>query len=105
MEAALSAALQPFDGARTAIWEAAQSALVEGGLVPGEVYQVYTSYTSALLDRTDAIAQDLGGWLLERHTGVRGGAERHDVLFLMTAPRCASAFPRGEMLRTVRRWA
>ena len=105
MDAAISAALQPFDGARSAVWEAAQSALAEAGLVPAEVYQAYTSYTSGLLDGTDALVQDLGGWLLERHTGVRGGAERHDVLHLLWSPRCASAFPRGELLRTVRRWA
>ncbi|MCA1828292.1 MAG: hypothetical protein LC689_15320, partial [Myxococcales bacterium] len=58
-----------------------------------------------LLDRTDSLAQDLGGWLLERHTGVRRGAERHDLLHLLWSPRCSSAFPRGELLRTVRRWA
>src|SRR5947199_201292 len=50
---------------------------------------------------TDSIARDLGGWLLERTTGARpfpGGAARHDVLHLVYAPRCASAFPRGELL-------
>ncbi len=58
-----------------------------------------------LLEGTDALAADLGGWLLERHTGAkRGSAERHDILHLLHAPHCASAFPAGEMMRTVRRW-
>ncbi|HYV65912.1 MAG TPA: hypothetical protein VE964_06695 [Myxococcales bacterium] len=56
-----------------------------------------------LLD-TDPLARDLGGWLLERHSGARE-AERHDLLAFLYAPRFASAFPRGEQLRAVRRWA
>jgi hypothetical protein len=62
----------------------------------------------AFLRDTDSIARDLGGWLLERSSGARpfpGGATRQDVLHLVHAPRCASAFPRGELLRTCRRWA
>src|SRR5205807_1445326 len=54
------------------------------------------------------LARDLGGWLLERETGARpspGGAERHDLLRFIRSPRCAGAFPAGELLRTVRRWA
>jgi hypothetical protein len=61
-----------------------------------------------LLQGTDAIASDLLAWLLERHTGARrapGDAERHDLLHLLEAPRCSPAFPRGELLRTCRRWA
>ena len=61
-----------------------------------------------LLQATDPIALDLLAWLLERHTGARrapGDAERHDLLHLIEAPRCAPAFPRGELLRTCRRWA
>ena len=61
-----------------------------------------------LLLATDPIALDLLAWLLERHTGARrapGDAERHDLLHLLEAPRCAPAFPRGELLRTCRRWA
>ena len=61
-----------------------------------------------LLSGSDAIARDLLAWLLERHTGARrypGDAGRHDLLHLLHAPRCAPAFPRGELLRTCRRWA
>lgn len=101
MEVALATALQRFDGARSSVWEAAQSAQQEAGMAPGQV----DASNAALLDRTDPLAQDLGGWLLERHTGIKRGAERHDILHLLWSPRCASAFPRGEMLRTVRRWA
>ena len=57
---------------------------------------------------TDALARDLGGWMLEHHTGARaapGGAERHDLLHFLHSPSFAAAFPRGELLRTVRRWA
>lgn len=103
LEHALAHAMQPADGARSAAWEAAQTALAEAGIsAPAE------AGASELLDRTDALAKDLGGWLLERHTGAKrypGGAERHDVLHLLWSPRCASAFPRGELMRTVRRWA
>jgi hypothetical protein len=67
-----------------------------------------SSSAESLLRATDTLAQDLGAWLLERHTGARphpGGAERHDLLHLVHAPPCAGAFPRGEILRTCRRWA
>jgi len=98
MEAALSTALQPADGARSAAWEAAQ----EAGARPRPET---AGLAEKILAGTDALAQDLGGWLLERHAGARkGSAERHDVLHLLHAPRCASAFPRGELERTVRRW-
>ena len=106
LEAALAEALGEADGIRSAAWEAAQAALSEGGgpaSAPDD-----SALATQLLDRTDALAHDLGGWLLERHTGAEpfpGGAERHDLLHLLWAPRCASAFPRGEVLRTVRRWA
>jgi hypothetical protein len=63
------------------------------------------AWAEKLLDGTDAIAEDLGRWLLERETGAKPGtAARHDVLHLLHAPRCAGAFPAGEMQRTVRRW-
>jgi hypothetical protein len=67
-----------------------------------------SSACEQFLRDTDALARDLGGWLLERHTGARaapGGAERHDLLHFLHAPRFAGAFPRGELVRTVRRWA
>ena len=67
-----------------------------------------TSACERFLRETDALARDLGGWLIERHTGARaapGGAERHDLLHFQYAPRFAAAFPRGELVRTVRRWA
>jgi len=67
-----------------------------------------TAACEKFLRDTDPLARDLGAWLLERHTGARaapGGAERHDLLHFLHAPRFAGAFPRGELLRTVRRWA
>ena len=106
LEAALAEALGSADGARSAAWEAAQAALSEAGVATSAPED--GALAGQLLDRTDALARDLGGWLLERHTGAEpfpGGAERHDLLHLLWAPRCASAFPRGEILRTVRRWA
>ncbi len=127
LEAALAAAVRESDGARTGAWEAGASALSE--LELGEPIDAAAALhargwashegTSAgaaeiesacerLLVRTEAIAGDLGAWLLERHTGARpfpGDAERHDVMHLIRAPRCSPAFPRGEMLRTCRRWA
>ena len=127
LEAALAEASSQPAGPRSAAWDAAQSAL--GELALGEpasaaarlqlrgwaqlsdgqrAPDVVRAACESLLSATDAVALDLGGWLLERHSGVRrypGGAERHDTLSLMTAPHCASAFPRGEQLRTCRRWA
>jgi hypothetical protein len=105
MERALAAALQPADRERGAAWEAAQAALGEAGVSSdGSAAELAESF----LRETEGTARDLGGWLLERHTGAKpypSGAERHDVLHLLHAPRCAGAFPRGEMVRTVRRWA
>src|SRR5437588_156341 len=81
---------------RCAVFEAAQ----EAGAKPEAA-----NFCDQLLAGTDAVAVDLGAWLVERHTGAKKGqAERHDILHLQHAPRCASAFPRGEMERTVRRW-
>jgi hypothetical protein len=52
------------------------------------------------------VARDLGGWILQRYTEASTrDASLHDVQRLVFAPRFASAFPRGEMLRTCRRWA
>ena len=115
LEAALAEAMGAADGTRSAAWEAAQAAQAEAGLEgeqrshssSAEVNSVHL-LAENFLERTDALARDLGGWLLERHTGAEpfpGGAERHDLLHLLWAPRCASAFPRGELMRTVRRWA
>jgi hypothetical protein len=102
MELALAAALQPADATRSGVWEVAQEARAAAGL---SVPDGAAEWAHKLLDGTDAVAEDLGGWLLERHTGAkRGTAARHDVLHLLHAPRCASAFPAGEMQRTVRRW-
>ena len=119
LERALERGLESAAGTRSALFETAQAALSElrlgepgpaaialqarswGGEGPAEAAE-------KLLRATDAIAGDLGAWLLERNTGARpapGGAERHDVLHLVHAPHCASAFPRGELVRTVRRWA
>jgi hypothetical protein len=102
LESALAVALQPADATRSAVWEAAQQAREEAGLfIPDGA----TAWAEKVLDGTDAIATDLGGWLLERHTGAKpGSAARHDVLHLLQAPRCAGAFPAGEMQRTIRRW-
>ena len=128
MEAALASAVGQLDGARAAAWEAAQSAL--GELEAGEPVDAaarlhargwgqtaekkppgpaeIASACERLLLATEPVARDLGAWLLERHSGARpfpGDAERHDLLHLLRAPRCAPAFPRGEMLRSCRRWA
>jgi len=102
LEAALAAALQSADPTRSAAWEAAQAAQAEAGLsFPDDA----AAWAQRVLDGTDALAGDLGSWLLERETGAKAGsAGRHDVLHLVHAPRCASAFPAGEMQRTVRRW-
>lgn len=127
LEAALAVAEARLDGARTAAWEAASSAL--GEIDSGEPVDAaaalhargwalleektpgageITRACEQLLSKTDALARDLGAWLLERHTGARphpGDAERHDLWHLIRAPRCAPAFPLGELLRTCRRWA
>ena len=63
-----------------------------------------TQACEKFLSDTDPLARDLGAWLLERHSGARA-IEHHDLLAFLHAPRFASAFPRGELLRTVRRWA
>ena len=100
LEIALADAMQELDGLRGAVFEAQQAAQSEAGLkLPG------TALCNEVLDATDDLARDLGAWLLERNTGAKGGFSRHDVLFLQHSPRCAPAFPRGELLRTVRRWA
>jgi hypothetical protein len=102
LEAALAAALQPADAARSAAWDAALTAQSEAGLAVPESAAVWSQ---RLLDGTDDIFEDLGSWLLERHTGAKpGSAARHDVLHLLHAPHCAGAFPAGEMQRTLRRW-
>jgi hypothetical protein len=102
LEAALAAALQPADAARSATWDAALTAQSEAAV---GVPETAAEWSQQVLDGTDAIQEDLGSWLLERHTGARpGSAARHDVLHLLHAPRCAGAFPSGEMHRTVRRW-
>jgi len=102
LEAALAAALEPASGALSASWDAAQAARAEAGLaVPAQAAE----WATTVLDRTDPLQRDLGAWLLERHTGVKPGmAARHDVLHLLHAPSCASAFVKGELERTVRRW-
>ena len=103
LEAALADALRPADAVRGAVWDAAIEARSTAALaLPADAAE----WATKLLDGTDAIAADLASWMLERHTGVRPGeAARHDVLHLLHAPRCASAFPAGEMQRTIRRWA
>lgn len=116
LERALAEAVAQSDGARSSVFEAAQTALSELRL--GDPRQAAVALqrrgwsdeapgaaAEKLLRETDAIASDLGSWLLERNAGVERAAERHDVLHLVHAPACASAFPRGELLRTCRRWA
>jgi hypothetical protein len=86
----------------------AKSSLVRGAPPPALEQDAVTSACDRFLRDTDALARDLGSWLIERHTGARaapGGAERHDLLHFLYAPRFAGAFPRGELIRTVRRWA
>ena len=116
LERALAEAVGEADGLRSAVFDAAQTAL--GELRLGDPARAAAALhrrgwseedpaaaAEKLLRDTDAIAGDLGRWLLERHSGVDRGAERHDLLYLVHAPPCASAFPRGELLRTCRRWA
>jgi hypothetical protein len=86
----------------------ADSRLIRGAAPPEPQVDPVTAECERFLRDTDSLARDLGGWLLERETGARaapGGAERHDLLRFIHAPRCAGAFPKGELLRTVRRWA
>jgi len=86
----------------------AGSSLLRPAAPPAPEQDALTAACEKFLRDTDALARDLGAWLLERHTGARaapGGAERHDLLNFFHAPRFAGAFPRGELLRTVRRWA
>ncbi|HEX9573813.1 MAG TPA: hypothetical protein VF994_06930 [Myxococcales bacterium] len=86
----------------------AGSSLLRAAAPPAPEQDALTAACEKFLRDTDALARDLGAWLLERHTGARaapGGAERHDLLNFFHAPRFAGAFPRGELLRTVRRWA
>ena len=84
------------------------SSLVPAAPAPEPVLDPVTRACESFLRDTDALARDLGGWLLERDTGARaapGGAERHDLLRFIHAPRYAGAFAAGELLRTMRRWA
>ena len=86
----------------------AEPAVVSAAAPPLPVQDDATEACDRFLRGTEALARDLGGWLLEHHTGVHaapGGAERHDLLHFVHAPRFAGAFPRGELLRTVRRWS
>lgn len=131
LEHALADGVAEQASARSSVWDATQAALEELELGdPGEAaaalqtrgwtgadgkvaegkaaLETAAAQAERLLRKTDPLAADLGGWLVERLTGARrfpGGAERHDVLHLVHAPGCASAFPRGEQLRTLRRWA
>ena len=79
------------------------------GLVPAEAPPLRDPLTEAcesFLHSTDAVTKDLGAWMLRRHCGAQTrDLSRHDVLSFVYAPKFASAFPRGEMLRTCRRWA
>src|SRR5256712_9151047 len=103
MEEALATAVRAADGGRSAMWDAARAAQSEAGLRDPEGV---AQWPEEILQGTEEIFDDLGAWLLERHTGVKAGAAaRHDVLHLLQAPRSASAFPTGEVQRTVRRWA
>ncbi|HKC60915.1 MAG TPA: hypothetical protein VKB92_12580 [Myxococcales bacterium] len=86
--------------------EIKDSALVRAPPPPLPVQDAVTEACESFLRDTEPLARDLGSWLLERHTGARaGGAERHDLLHFLHAPRFSGAFPRGELVRTVRRWA
>lgn len=127
MEHALAEAAEAGADARASAWEAAQAALGElrlgdpgeaaarlqlrgwgAGDAPGQATSTVRAVCERALEGTAALASDLVAWLLERHSFARpspGGAERHDVLFLLESPGCAAAFPRGELLRTCRRWA
>jgi hypothetical protein len=87
-----------------------QERRLPAGLVPAEAPPPRDPLTEAcegFLLRTDGVAKDLGAWILHRHSGAQArDLSFHDVLSLVYAPRpFASAFPRGEMLRTCQRWA
>jgi hypothetical protein len=90
---------------------AAKPSEVAPGIVPAVAPPPADPLTEAcegFLRTTDGVAKDLGAWTLRRHSGAgpsRWDASLHDVLHLVFAPHFASAFPRGEMLRTCRRWA
>ena len=102
MEAALADATAAADGTRSAAWDAALAAQSEAGI---EAAAEAATWATKLLEGTDAIADDLGRWILARESGLKPGqASWHDVLHLLHAPRCASAFPAGELQRSVRRW-
>ncbi len=119
LEGALAQAVSEEQGARSASWDASIEALGTLGLgqpleaalllqARGWSDEGPAAAAEHLLVATQAIADDLGRWLLERHTSAQalpGDAERHDLLHFIHAPRCASAFPRGELVRTCRRWA
>lgn len=120
LEQALAEAAREETGPRSAAWDASIEAL--GELQLGDPREASIALQARgwaadsgpaaaaehLLIATQALASDLGRWLLERHTTAKafpGDAERHDVLHFIHAPHFASAFPRGELLRTCRRWA
>jgi hypothetical protein len=89
--------------------EPAKPAPLPEGFVPAAPPPPPDPLTEAceqFLARTDGMARDLGGWILQRYTGASPrDASLHDIQRLLFAPRFASAFPRDEMLRTCRRWA
>ncbi|MBS2021103.1 MAG: hypothetical protein JST92_01745 [Deltaproteobacteria bacterium] len=127
LESALADASSRLDDARTATFDAGATALGELNLgdplaaalalhargfspPPKDVTLLTHVERTAqhVLDATDPIARDLGAFFLERITQARphpGDASLHDLLHLIHAPPCASAFIRGELLRTVRRFA
>jgi hypothetical protein len=86
-----------------------EEARLPGGLVPAQPPPLRDPLTEAcegFLRSTEGVAKDLGGWILQRHSGERSrDVSLHDVLSLIHAPWFASAFPRGEMFRTCQRWA
>jgi hypothetical protein len=79
------------------------------GLVHAEAPSAMDPMTEAcerFLAATDGVTKDLGVWILRRNASAPSGdLSLHDVERLVFAPRFASAFPRGEMLRTCGRWA
>src|SRR5205085_2967819 len=97
LEAALADAAGELEGALGATRDAADTALDEAGQTAaslqarGWAERAPAEECERFLAATDGLTGDLGAWLLERNTG---GAERHDLLHLVHAPRCAPAFPR-----------